>query len=137
MRVLKDVISNFLVYTMRDSIVGELKIDSEYCVFWWSIYKVENHNEQEYYYTKWHCDSGPDSHLKIITYLNGFSEHGSDTSYLDFDTSVALKETDYLFNKLDDRTTDITPLYQYLDINYQPKSVEPDVGILLFLIRIN
>lgn len=102
--------------------------DSEYCVFWWSIYKIENHDEEEFYSTKWHCDTGPERHLKVITYLNGFSEHGSDTSYLDFDTSMALKEVGYLFNKLVDRTTDISPLCEHLNIDYQPKSVEPEAG---------
>jgi hypothetical protein len=101
---------------------------SEYCVFWWSIYKVENHNEDEFYYTKWHCDGGPARHLKVITYLNGFTEHGSDTGILDVDTSMALKKVGYLFNKLDDRTTNIIPLCEYFNIDYQPKNLEPETG---------
>ncbi|MCW8863855.1 MAG: GSCFA domain-containing protein [Colwellia sp.] len=102
--------------------------DSEYCVFWWSINKVHIDDEEEWYSTKWHCDGGPVKHLKLITYLNGYEEHGSDTGYLDEKSTLALKDIGYIFNQMHERNIDIEPLCQHFDINYQPKGVKANVG---------
>ncbi|QBG35223.1 GSCFA domain-containing protein [Litorilituus sediminis] len=124
------VLEVLLPQVFNDALDEQIRsyFNSEYCIFWWSIYKVENHNEQEYYYTKWHCDGGPENHLKVITYLNGYEEHGSDTSYLDIEASNALKKVGYLFNNMEDRSTDISPLCQHFDINFNPQSVKPNTG---------
>lgn len=101
---------------------------SEYCIFWWSIYKVENQDEEAWYSTKWHCDGGPQKQLKVITYLNSYDEHESDTSYLNQQATDKLKDVGYIFNKIDKRSLDIEPLCQHLGIDYQPQAPKPTVG---------
>lgn len=101
---------------------------SEYCIFWWSIYKVENHMEHHGYFTRWHGDSGPEKHLKVIIYLNSHHEHGSDTAFLDVDTSDALKQIGYLFNDIDDRVSDLADLCAHFQLDYQPTFLQADSG---------
>jgi len=102
--------------------------DSEYCVFWWSIYKVSDSMPEDAYFTKWHCDAGPKKHLKVIVYLNGFEEHGSDTGYLGKAETQQLKEVGYVFNALNDRVEDISPLCKHFNITFEPKCSKPEVG---------
>ena len=102
--------------------------DSEYCVYWWSINKVQIDDEEDWYSTKWHCDGGPSKHLKLITYLNGFEEHGSDTGYFDEASTLALKEIGYIFNQVHERNIDIEPLCQHFNIDYQPKGIQANAG---------
>ena len=101
---------------------------SEYHVFWWSIYKVETNSEQDTYFSKWHCDGGPEKHLKVIIYLNDYQEHASDTGFLSKETSDRLKDIGYIFNQIDDRSTDIKPLCEHYGINYQESSYQPASG---------
>lgn len=101
---------------------------SEYCIFWWSIYKVENHMEHDGYFTRWHADSGPEKHLKVIIYLNSYHEHGSDTAFLDVTTSDALKQVGYLFNDLDDRVSNLSELCDHLQLAYEPSFLHADTG---------
>ena len=101
---------------------------SEYCVFWWSIYKIESTDEETGYSTKWHCDGGPEKHLKVITYLNGFDEHGSDTAYLDKEATDKLKEVGYIFASVEKRSLNIEPLCKKLNVDYQPMGVKPAAG---------
>lgn len=102
--------------------------DSEYCVFWWSINKVQIDDEEDWYSTKWHCDGGPARHLKLITYLNGHEEHGSDTGYLDEEATLALKEVGYIFNQVHERNIDVAPLCQHFNISYQPMGLKANAG---------
>ncbi|OUR60573.1 hypothetical protein A9Q74_13220 [Colwellia sp. 39_35_sub15_T18] len=95
--------------------------NSEYCVFWWSIYKVSEHVTDDVYFTKWHCDAGPRKHLKVIVYLNGHEEHGSDTGYLKKTETDQLKEVGYIFNDINDRVVDISELCQHFNISFEPQ----------------
>lgn len=101
---------------------------SEYCIFWWSIYKVESHVEDEWYFTKWHCDGGPKKHIKVIIYLNGYDEHESDTAYLDKISTDELKNVGYIFNNIDNRSLNISPLCQHFNIPFNPQSFKPNAG---------
>ncbi len=101
---------------------------SEYCIFWWSIYKVDNSMEHDGYFTRWHADSGPVKHLKVIIYLNSYHEHGSDTAFLDPEASEQLKKIGYLFNDLNDRVTDLHELCAHHGITYEPTFLRADTG---------
>ena len=64
------------------------------------------------YFKRWHCDGGPSKHLKIIIYLNGHEEHGSNTAFYDKETTQKLKELGYIFADLDNRKLNIEPLLE-------------------------
>lgn len=102
--------------------------DSEYCIFWWSIYKVESDMDKDGYFTKWHCDGGPRKHAKVIIYLNGYDEHGSDTGYLAEKETLQLKEVGYIFNNINNRALDISELCKHYNISFEPKFVKPEAG---------
>ncbi|REL34800.1 GSCFA domain-containing protein [Thalassotalea euphylliae] len=102
--------------------------NSEYCIFWWSIEKVASTDEQSSVSARWHCDAGPTKHLKVIVYLNGHDEHKSDTPFLDKQATDKLKEIGYIFNNYNDRNTNITPLCEHFNVNYNPQSLKPSVG---------
>lgn len=101
---------------------------SEYCISWWSIYKIGSKVEETDYSCHWHCDAGPKKHLKVITYLNSQDEHGSDTNYLNKDSTDKLKEIGYIFNDINNRVTDISDICQYFDIDFSPKYTSPKTG---------
>lgn len=102
--------------------------NSEYCVFWWSIYKIGEDITATDYSTKWHCDAGPKKHLKALIYLNGFEEHGSDTSYLSEKSTQQLKDVGYIFNDIKHRVTDLSELCQHFDIDFSPQYAKPSAG---------
>ena len=126
-----DSVAQVLVeQVFNDSIDEQIRsyFNSEYCVFWWSIYKLDADVDDAFYAAKWHCDGGPTNHLKVITYLNGYDEHESDTPFLDKETTDELKEIGYIFTELDKRSNNIEPLCRHYNVNYQPKSLKPNVG---------
>ncbi|MBA6264343.1 MAG: GSCFA domain-containing protein [Colwellia sp.] len=102
--------------------------NSEYCIFWWSIYKINDTVTSTDYSCKWHCDAGPKNHLKVLIYLNGIEEHGSDTSYLSPESTQQLKDVGYIFNDIKNRETDLSALCQHFDIDFTPKYAKPNAG---------
>jgi hypothetical protein len=124
------VLKSCLPYIMTEEVGEHLSsyFKSEYCIMWWAMYKIENHNESDFYYTKWHCDGGPKNHLKMIIYLNGYDEHGSSTAILNQHTSDKLKDVGYIFNNVKKRNVDIAPLCQYYDIKFSPELIKLDTG---------
>jgi hypothetical protein len=101
---------------------------SEYCVFWWAIYKIDDQISEQDYSTKWHADFGPRKHLKVLTYLNDYDEHGSDTTYLNVETTNKLKEVGYILNNIKHRVTDLSELCQHFGINFNPQYAQPHTG---------
>ena len=102
--------------------------NSEYCVFWWAIYKIGDEITEQDYSTRWHADFGPRKHLKVLTYLNDYDEHGSDTAYLDVETTDKLKSVGYILNNIKNRVTDLSELCQHFDISFKPKYAQPRTG---------
>lgn len=125
-RVLEAIIPQVLTEELDREIMSYF--NSEYSIFWWSIYKVENSLEKKGYFTKWHCDGGPQKHLKVIIYLNGHDEHGSDTGFVDESTTNKLKDVGYIFNKLNNRALDLTELCQHFEIDFSPEFSKPNKG---------
>jgi hypothetical protein len=58
----------------------------------------------------WHCDRGPRAHLKLLVYLNDYSEHGGGTAYLDLESSSAVANSGYLFARGRRRTASLKEL---------------------------
>jgi hypothetical protein len=125
-----EVLKKVLPFVLNEKIDEHLRsyFNSEYCIFWWSVSKVEQEEDHRLYFRKWHCDSGPSKHLKVITYLNGYEKHKSDTYFLNKETTDTLKSIGYIFNLIDDRITDISPLCQHFDVDFKPKGVQAGRG---------
>lgn len=124
--VLKAILPHVFTHAVDQQLISYF--GSEYCIFWWSIYAVDAGMEQDAYFTRWHADSGPDQHLKVIIYLNSSHDHGSDTAFLSLGTSQALKEVGYLFNDLADRVPDVTELCQYLGVDASESRLQANTG---------
>jgi hypothetical protein len=101
---------------------------SEYCIFWWSIYEVDSEMESTGYFTKWHCDSGPQNQLKLIVYLNGYEEHHSYTGFLNKSSTDELKNVGYIYNDINNRVTDLSELCKHYKIDFTPNLVKPRAG---------
>lgn len=124
--VLKSILPYILTQEVDDHVRSYFK--SEYCVFWWAIHKLEDNIEKNTYFSKWHCDGGPENHLKLITYLNGYNDHGSSTALLDKESTDKLKDIGYIFNNINKRSLDITPLCEHYNINFSPSVIKPNIG---------
>ena len=124
------VLETLLPLVLTEEIDRELisYFKSEYCIFWWSIYKVEDDMEDSAYFTKWHCDSGPQKHLKLIVYLNGYDEHESYTGFLNQTTTEQLKNIGYIYNDINNRVLDISELCKHYKIDLSPKYSKPNAG---------
>lgn len=112
--------------TLDEQLISYFK--SEYCVFWWAIYKIDDQITEQDYSTRWHADAGPNKHIKVLTYLNGYEEHGSDTAYLSKETTNELKGVGYILNDIRHRVTDLTELCQHFDIPFETQYAQPNVG---------
>lgn len=124
------VLSALLPIIITEDIDRELisYFNSEYCVFWWSIYEVNSDMEEEGYFTKWHCDSGPQKQLKLIVYLNGYEEHNSYTGFLNKNSTDKLKDIGYIYNDINNRVLDISELCQHYKIDFNPSFGKPNTG---------
>lgn len=97
---------------------------SNYAILWYSSHSVNTNDISENCSAKWHCDGGPSSHLKVITYLNDHSEHKSSTLIMDIESTEKLKEVGYIYSDVRDRILDISDLLEYYNIEdttYQHK----------------
>jgi hypothetical protein len=125
-QVLESIIPKILTDSLDREIISYL--NSEYCIFWWSINKVDKKLEETGYFTKWHCDAGPQKHLKILIYLNGHDEHESDTGFLNKETTDKLKKIGYIYNNIEHRSLDISELCKHYKIDFNPQLCKPNTG---------
>ncbi len=125
-----DVLKILLPYIFTDAVDLQLRsyFNSEYCLFWYSFYGVNDDETDGDYFKRWHCDGGPSKHLKIIVYLNGHDEHGSDTAFYPEAATERLKEEGYIFTALNDRKTDIEPLMEHFGIEGKSVTATPGAG---------
>lgn len=84
--------------------------NSEYTLYWYSYLETEADLEKRIVSSYWHCDGGPEKHLKMLIYLNAYEEHGGNTKFLDRNASTQLKNIGYFFNNVDKRVEDLGPL---------------------------
>lgn len=83
---------------------------SEYCLFWYSYLVTEPKIENRAFSSYWHCDKGPENHLKMLIYLNDYEEHGGNTLFYDVQTTDKLKSTGYIFGDINKRVENLAPL---------------------------
>jgi hypothetical protein len=83
---------------------------SEYLVHWYTLSRTAPSREPASVSFRWHCDKGPQSHLKLLVYLNDYDEHGGGTSYLDLAGSTAVSRTGYMFARGQRRTESLEEL---------------------------
>ncbi len=93
-----------------------------YAVLWYNWAVVEGPDTPKSTANKWHCDAGPTTHLKTITYFDYTEDHGSSTSLADISSTQRLKEVGYLLNDIKYRQIDISDLLNFYDINLKKES---------------
>jgi len=76
----------------------------------------------------WHCDGGPNVHLKILIYFSGTEEHGGNTEFLDPVTTARFKQVGYPFSQIQDRLADLEPMAREHAIPYRPFRFRPKAG---------
>lgn len=84
---------------------------SEYFIYWCTLSRTAPLSEGRPTVSfMWHCDRGPRTHLKLLVYLNDYSEHGGGTSYLDLAASEAVARSGYVFARGRRRTASLEEL---------------------------
>lgn len=107
--------------------------ESEYTLYWYTYLETEPDRENRSYSSYWHCDGGPEKHLKLLIYLNGYKEHQGNTKFLDQTNSTKLKQVGYIFNDINKRTENIGPLCRKNDIEINEvmyEDIEAGDGLL-------
>ena len=121
---IKPILKEFLSTQMDQMIKSYFK--SNYLVLWYSLSTVTRERFESGYSSRWHCDAGPKTHLKTITYLNSTDDHGSTTYVADLDSTKRFKELGYGVD-IEYRVSDLTEIANAYNIkleidhyNYQP-----------------
>ncbi|NQZ06895.1 MAG: GSCFA domain-containing protein [Algicola sp.] len=116
-----DVMNSLLPVILKSEIDEQLCsfFGSEYTLFWYSYLTTEPGLENRSHSSYWHCDRGPEKHLKMLIYLNDYDEHLGNTKFLDKTTSDKLKKVGYIFGDINARSDDLGPLARAkgIDIN--------------------
>lgn len=94
---------------------------SYYAVLWFGFRNVEI--AEDNVSALWHCDGGPATHLKTITYLNSGHDHGSSTDLINAEVTRKLKQIGYVFCDIDKRKGNIDDLLDELGAVDQKKSM--------------
>lgn len=101
---------------------------SEYMVHWYTLSRTAPSHEPASVSFRWHCDKGPQSHLKLLVYLNDYSEHGGGTSYLDLAGSTAVSRTGYMFARGQRRTESLEELAAMAGTQLKAYDHHPQAG---------
>ena len=104
----KELLAQVLAGPLDQRIVAYFK--SEYLLHWVTFSVTRQAREQGSVSFRWHCDKGPRTHLKLITYLNPTEEHGGNTEFIDLEGSEAVARRGYLFGWSKSRSSDIRHL---------------------------
>lgn len=105
---------------------------SEYFVYWYHVSRSIPVPELGLNSFRWHCDRGPRAHLKLLFYLNGWSEHGGGTAFLDLETTRSLEASGYVFAPVRTRLADLGPFAREHGVEYEPwfREMQAGEGIL-------
>lgn len=77
----------------------------------------------------WHCDWGPQPHLKLFCYIAPADSHDGATIFVDRETTRLLTKLGYVFGQgVDRRNEDIGPLCGAFGIPYAPMELRPNEG---------
>lgn len=77
---------------------------------------------------RWHCDRGPQMHLKLLLYLNDYEEHEGNTEFLDLECTSKIAETGYLYAPVRTRCTDMSEIAERAGTRNAPWSSELRAG---------
>jgi len=100
---------------------------SEYLIYWHTLLKAKP-AETAIRSFLWHCDKGPSCHVKILLYLNDFSEHQGSTIFLDRLTTRQFGKAGYVFGSVKKREEDLSELAQQHNIAFHPQGWEMKAG---------
>lgn len=101
---------------------------SEYFVYWYTLSRTAPAEGPASVSFMWHCDRGPRAHLKLLVYLNDYSEHGGGTSYLDLAASEAVAASGYVFARGRRRTASLNQLASLAGRPVTPYDHHPRAG---------
>lgn len=101
---------------------------SEYLIHWYTLSRTAPGREPASVSFRWHCDKGPSAHLKLLVYLNDYSEHGGGTSYLDLLGTAAVARTGYIFARGQRRTDSLAQLSALAGCQLEAYNHHPRAG---------
>lgn len=119
---MQDVLARIINDEIDQKIAAYFK--SEYFIYWHILSRANVGHVTRRSYC-WHCDKGPQNHLKILFFLNGSDEHGGNTEFLDRPCTDGFENTGYLFCPVKSRTSDLSELAHKHGIDYKPQ--RPDI----------
>jgi len=100
---------------------------SEYLIYWYAFLKATP-AETAVRSFLWHCDKGPSCHVKILLYLNDFSEQKGSTVFLDRLTTRQFGKMGYVFGSVKKRAEDLSELAQQNSIAFHPQEWKMKAG---------
>jgi hypothetical protein len=101
---------------------------SEFLVYWFTITRATPLPEVGFNSFRWHCDRGPVAHVKLLLYLNGYTEHGGGTEFLDLDATRRISASGYVYAPVKTRQSDLTRIAERHGARYAPWSPEIQAG---------
>lgn len=101
---------------------------SEYTPLWYKFESATYESKMDARSFKWHCDSGPRNHLKLLIYLNDYEIHEGTTLFLNRKSSEAFIDAGYAFGPVDYRQHELRPLSKALNLPYEEISLKPKAG---------
>jgi hypothetical protein len=93
---------------------------SEYFIYWYSVSRSIPTPTLLRNSFRWHCDNGPEHHLKLLLYLNDYEEHGGGTELLDMATTQRIAKTGYVFAPVRTRVEDLSSHAKRVGAAYEP-----------------
>jgi hypothetical protein len=103
-------------------------LGSQYFVYWATVSRSVPVSRAGQNSFLWHCDRGPQSHLKLLYYLNAWQEHGGGTSFLDLETTQKIAISGYVFASVSTRVGDLTEIGKKFGAAVSPWSPKMKAG---------
>jgi hypothetical protein len=128
--LIRKILSNVLTNEVDKRLVSYFK--SEYLVHWLTFTMTPQAEEQESVSFRWHCDKGPQAHLKLMVYLNATDEHGGNTEFIPLADTARVAEHGYLFGWTQTRRSDIHALSRiaHRDLASCSRAMEAGDGVI-------
>jgi hypothetical protein len=128
--LIKKILSLILTNDVDKRLISFFK--SEYLIHWLIFSVTPQAEEQASVSFRWHCDSGPTAHLKLIVYLNSTEEHGGNTEFITLTETKDVAANGYLFGWNKARSSDIRYLSKIAghEIHSHQKKMNAGEGVL-------
>ncbi len=102
--------------------------EAEYLVHTAMLIRTRASSEAPTVSFRWHCDKGPERHLKLLIYLNDHKAHQGGTEYLDLDDTAAVGRHGYVFGWTRRRTSRLDALERIAGKSLHVHRRTPDAG---------